>query len=388
MDLRVSKIEQLYLTHHITYLRYMSRIKVAVLFGGRSTEHEISLLSARNIIASIDPEKYETVLVAIDKTGRWFYQGNTMKVEDNRESDMLELRGMDTEVLFSQNTGAHAISSVGQQMSAPLATVDVIWPVLHGTYGEDGAIQGLAKLADLPCVGPGILGSAVGMDKEVMKRLLRDAGIKSAKWITLRKGDPIIPDYKSVAQELGKELFIKPVNLGSSVGISHVRSEVEYRPAIDHAFQYDTKVIIEERVRGREIECAVLGNYSPKASIPGEVVPVDGFYSYEAKYLDEKGAKLQIPAILNADQVVKIQELAIETFVILECLGMARVDMFLTPDEDLYINEINTLPGFTDISMYPELWKATGVSNQELVDELIQLAIEAHKQESQLKREA
>ena len=362
----------------------MSKIKVAIIYGGRSTEHEISLLSAQNIIAGLDRNKYEPVLIAIDKRGKWFYHGDQMKISGGNNPKKVKLVEQAGEMLISQNSGDHYLTTTA--VGDKVATVDVIWPVLHGTFGEDGAIQGFAKLANLPCVGPGILGSAMGMDKEVMKRILRDGGIKSAPWITLRRGEASKYSYQEAKKILGSEIFVKPVNLGSSVGISFVQSGEDFQPAIDKAFRYDNKVLLESRIIGREIECAVLGNSEPIASIPGEVIPKDGFYSFESKYIDEHGATLEIPAILENDEIEAIKDLAIRTFVSLECSGMARVDMFLTPEGDLYINEINTLPGFTDVSMYPTLMKLSGVDNIELIDQLIQLAIEEHKQYNQLLR--
>lgn len=365
----------------------MTKINVAVLFGGRSTEHEISLLSAQNIIKSMDLTKYQPVLIGIDKTGRWHYHQDGMKLLHADDPKQIALTHSNEEVLFSQNTNDHYITSVNKSSNV-LASIDVLFPVLHGTYGEDGAIQGLAKIANLPCVGPGILGSAVGMDKEVMKRLLRDGGIESAKWVSLRRRDIDGINTSEIVSQLGTELFVKPVNLGSSVGITFVKKEEDLMPAIMKAFEYDNKVLIEERIIGREIECAVLGNDDPIASIPGEVIPKDGFYSFEAKYVDEHGAALKVPAELTEEEVQSIQELSIHTFIQLECSGLARVDMFLTPTGQLYINEINTLPGFTNISMYPTLWKLSGISNQELIDRLIQLAIKEHEVEKALKREA
>lgn len=363
----------------------MAKIKVAVLFGGRSTEHEISLLSAQNIVNSMDRSKYEPVLIAIDKEGKWHYHGTDMQITGGKDPKQIALVPHKKDILFSQNTNDHYIVSSESIEPIKLSSVDVIWPVLHGTFGEDGAVQGFAKLANLPCVGPGILGSAMGMDKEVMKRLLRDEGIESAKWITLRRRDQYRYSYQEVMRQLGPDLFVKPVNLGSSVGISFVRSEAEFQKAIDYAFEFDNKVLLEERVIGREIECAVLGNEAPFASIPGEVIPKDGFYSYQSKYIDESGAALEVPAKLEDDQIKEIQDLAIRTFISLECSGMARVDMFLTPDGRLLINEINTLPGFTDISMYPTLLKLSGIESMDLIDRLIQLAIEEHQQYNSLR---
>ena len=303
--------------------------------------------------------------------------------------DPLKISLQDTsqEVLFSQNTDDHYITAVGDAEKSPLASIDVIFPILHGTYGEDGAIQGLAKIANLPCVGPGILGSAIGMDKEVMKRLLKEAGINSAPWITIRRKEKPYIDMETIINQLGENVFVKPVNLGSSVGITHVRAKEQLMPAIQYAFEFDHKVIVEQSISGREIECAVLGNEDPIASLPGEVIPKDGFYSYDAKYLDEHGAALEIPADLTKEEIRKVQDVSIEAFTLLECSGMARVDMFLTEDGNVYINEINTIPGFTDISMYPSLWKISGISNEELIDRLIQLAIERHERDGKLKRE-
>lgn len=368
------------------YLRDMSKIKVAILYGGCSTEHEISLLSAQNIVTGLDLNKYEPVLIAIDKKGKWFYHEDKMQITGGNNPKKVKLIPQAQSILISQNAGEHYITYAtdGQK----LQSIDVVWPVLHGTYGEDGAIQGFAKLANLPCVGPGILGSALGMDKEIMKRLLRDGGIDSAKWLTLRKGEATKYSYEEVSDRLGAELFIKPVNLGSSVGISFVSSKDDFQPAIDKAFRYDTKVLIEERIVGRELECAVLGNHDLVASIPGEVIINKGFYSFESKYVDESGATLHIPALLEDAEIRRIQELAKATFVALECSGMARVDMFLTSDNRLLINEINTLPGFTDVSMYPTLLKLSGISNVELIDRLIQLAIEENEYYNRLQRES
>jgi D-alanine-D-alanine ligase len=266
-----------------------------------------------------------------------------------------------------------------------LEKVDVIFPVLHGPYGEDGTIQGLARLANLPCVGAGILGSAVGMDKDVMKRLLRDAGIQIGRFVTLTQVTRSWFTYAGLAAELGSVLYVKPANLGSSVGISRVHNEKEFVRALDLAFDYDLKVVVEEEIRGREIECAVLGNDEPRASAPGEIIPHTGFYSYEAKYIDDEGAGLEIPARLPEHLAQQAQEVAVNAFKILECRGMARVDVFLTPDERILVNEINTLPGFTSISMYPKLWEYSGISYTSLVDSLIKLAMEDFEKRSRLK---
>lgn len=362
----------------------MSKIRVAVLFGGRSTEHEISLLSAQNIIKALPKDKYEPVLIGIDKTGKWFFQRDSIALFASQDPKKVILSDTSMPMLLSQNSNDHRL--ITAENGTDLGRIDVLFPILHGTYGEDGSLQGLAKLANLPCVGPGILGSAVGMDKEVMKRLLRDAGIDNAKFVTIRSYNYKNFHYRDVAAQLGNDLFVKPANLGSSVGISYVTTADQFDKAVLHALQYDAKVIVEEKIVGRELECAVLGNQFPEASIVGEVIPKNTWYSYEAKYIDEFGAGLEVPAKISTEDSDRIRALSIKTYQVLECSGMARVDMFMTPDKRLFINEINTLPGFTNISMYPTLWKHSGLSNEELVDKLVQLAIEAHQDFESLKK--
>jgi D-alanine-D-alanine ligase len=348
----------------------MKKLRVAIVFGGRSAEHEVSLQSARNVIESLNKNSYEPVLIGIDKDGRWFLNENSIQLLNATDPKLIRLSDGGNEIALTPNgTGS---SLINLSKNVVFGKIDVIFPVLHGPFGEDGAIQGLAKLANLPCVGAGILGSSVGMDKDVMKRLLRDAGKNKY-------------DYKALSEEFGQVLFVKPANLGSSVGISKVRNEKEYLEAVELALSYDLKVIVEEEIRGREIECAILGNENPKASIPGEVIPHTDFYSYEAKYINDNGAGLDIPAKLPAHLVMKVQEVAIATFKTLECLGLARVDVFLTEDEKVIVNEINTIPGFTRISMYPKLWENSGISYTELVDTLIQLAIDDFTKRSKLK---
>ncbi len=355
---------------------------VAILYGGRSTEHQISLLSAQNVYRSIDKERYEVIAIAIGKNGHWYYNPKGLSLAYADDPDNIELIIDPTHrVILSQNMNEQVlIGTDGQQKK-----IDILFPILHGTYGEDGSIQGLAKLANLPCVGCGILGSAACMDKEIMKHVLRSQGIMVADWITARKYDTTQPTYSDITAILGPELFIKPVNLGSSVGISMAQNEKQFIQGLESAFLYDTKVLIEERINGRELECAVLGNHTPKTSLPGEVVPQDGFYSYENKYLNEKGASLHIPAELTKEELDRIQTLASKTFIALECRGLARVDMFLTPDDKLVINEVNTIPGFTNISMYPKLWELTGLNQRELITELIEYALDEHRQQNELK---
>ena len=260
--------------------------------------------------------------------------------------------------------------------------IDVIFPVMHGPFGEDGSMQGLLKLASVPFVGAGVLGSAVGMDKEIMKKLLRDAGIPIGKFVTSRLNDKI--NFKKAKKDLGLPMFIKPANMGSSVGVSKVRDEKEFKQAVREAFKYDNKILIEEFINAREIECAVLGNDFPMASVPGEIVANQEFYSYDAKYIDE-GAVAEIPAKIDKKTMKKVQELAIRTFQALNCEGMGRVDCFLKKNGEVLVNEINTIPGFTDISMYPKLWEASGISQTKLLDRLIELAVERFEKEQKLK---
>ena len=263
--------------------------------------------------------------------------------------------------------------------------VDVIFPVLHGPFGEDGTVQGLFKLANVPFVGASVLGSAVGMDKDVMKRLLRDAGIRTARFVVLERSASAETEFEDLQHQLGLPFFIKPANLGSSVGIHKVKDKEQFVRAVEDAFRYDSKILIEEFVPGREIECSVLGNEKPMASLPGEIIPRHEFYSYEAKYMDENGAFLEIPAKLPADIIKEVQDIAIKAFKALCCEGMARVDFFLRDNREVVVNEINTIPGFTKISMYPKLWEASGISYADLIDRLIQLALERFEREKKLK---
>lgn len=354
------------------------KIRVGVLFGGKSAEHEVSLQSARNIIDAIDKTKYEVVPIGIDKLGRWFLNDAEHLLPESTTEGLSDADQNALVTLMPEGRG----ELVGHSASA---AVDVVFPVLHGPLGEDGTVQGFLRLADVPYVGPNVLGSAVGMDKDVMKRLLHDAGIPTAAWRTVHRFELDALNLDDVISELGLPLFVKPANMGSSVGVSKARDKAALRPALKDAFRYDNKVLIEAFVQGREIECSVLGNETPIVSVPGEVLPQHEFYSYEAKYLDEKGAVLHIPAELSAEAVARVQALAIRTFQVLCCEGMARVDFFFQPDSAFMVNEINTIPGFTRISMYPKLWEASGISYAELIDRLIQLGIDRHARDRALK---
>ena len=361
----------------------MSKIKVAIIFGGRSAEHEVSLQSAKNVIESLNKDKYEPVLIGIDKEGRWFMNEHSMKLLNSDNPKMIQLAGSENEVALTPTGKSSQLLNL--KKNAPVSGIDVIFPVLHGPYGEDGTIQGLAKLANIPCVGPGILGSAVGMDKDVMKRLLRDAKIPNAKFVTLTNRNRNEFPYDKIKSILGSVVFVKPANLGSSVGISKAKDEPTYNKAIEEAFKYDLKVVVEEEIKGREIECAVLGNEDPQASALGEIIPQEEFYSYSAKYLNEKGALLEIPAKVSKQTEEKMKEMAVQAFKVLECVGMSRVDMFLTANEKIYINEINTIPGFTKISMYPKLWEHSSLSYSELIDKLIMFAMEDFEKRNNLR---
>ena len=386
----------------------MEKLRVGVLFGGRSGEHEVSLLSAASVLNAIDKEKYEVVPIGITKDGRWL----TAEHAENLLTGKLMLEPRNLRAGDPDMTQPAAVLSRGEAVVVPpepvhrqsglvpfqtdsspmrraadrAINVDVIFPVLHGTFGEDGTIQGLLELADIPYVGAGVLGSAAGMDKDIMKSLFIAAQLPIVKHVTILRSD-WKKDPKRVERLVAKlkyPVFVKPANLGSSVGISKVRNKKELEPAIEEAAKFDRKIVIEQGVGGskdkaREIECSVLGNDEAEASVPGEIVPVKEFYDYNAKYLDE-GSQLIIPAKLTKAEMKKVQELAVKAFKAVDCSGLARVDFLMDPKtRKIYVNEINTMPGFTAISMYPKLWAATGLEYPDLIDRLIQLGIERHE---------
>jgi D-alanine-D-alanine ligase len=388
-----------------------SKIRVGILFGGRSGEHEVSLLSAASVLNAIDKTKYEVVPIGITKDGRWLTAEHAERLLQGKNKDEVRataaLRAGDPEA-----TPGAAVLATGASVVVPpeparreaglapfqtdanlrrasdrAINVDVIFPVLHGTFGEDGTIQGLLELADIAYVGAGVLGSSAGMDKDIMKSLFRAAGLPIVKHVTLLRSqferEPK-KVQKLVESKLKYPVFVKPANLGSSVGISKAHDRKELGPAIAEAAKFDRKIVIEEGVGGkknkaREIECAVLGNDDPKASVAGEIVPCKEFYDYDAKYLAE-GSELVIPAKLSRTETKTAQKLAIAAFQAVDCTGLARVDFLMDPkSRELFVNEINTMPGFTAISMYPKLWAASGVPYPELIDRLIQLGIERHE---------
>jgi D-alanine-D-alanine ligase len=384
----------------------MKKIRVGVLFGGRSGEHEISLLSAASVFKAVDQNKYEVVPIGITKEGRWVTSGDAERLLAGKPlQHERQLRAGDPEATASAavlHNGEAVIVPPEPQKSGAMTpfqsdgltrratdraiNVDVIFPVLHGTFGEDGTIQGLLELADIPYVGAGVLGSAAGMDKDIMKSLFRAAGLPIVKHVTfLRSEWEAAPKkiQRAVEDKLKYPVFVKPANLGSSVGISKAHNQKELGPAIEEAAKFDRKIVIEAGVGGRknkarEIECAVLGNDRPEASVPGEIVPSAEFYDYSAKYLDE-GSQLIIPAKLTKLEGKRVQELAVAAFRAVDCSGLARVDFLMDPtSRKIYLNEINTMPGFTSISMYPKLWAASGVPYPELIERLIRLGIDRH----------
>jgi D-alanine-D-alanine ligase len=392
----------------------MKKLRVGILFGGRSGEHEVSLLSAASVLNAIDKEKYEVVPIGITKDGRWLTAGDAQNLLAGKSASRPSqtLRAGDPET-----TPAAAVLAQGESVVVPpepvhrerglvpfqsdagmmrrstdrAINVDVIFPVLHGTFGEDGTIQGLLELADIPYIGAGVLGSAAGMDKDIMKSLFIAAGIPIVKHVTILRS-AWERDAKKVQRLVESKLkypvFVKPANLGSSVGISKAHDRKELGPAIEEAAKFDRKIVIEQGVGGkknkaREIECSVLGNDEPVASVPGEIVPGKEFYDYTAKYLDE-GSQLIIPAKLTKVETKKVQELAVRAFQAVDCSGLARVDFLMEPGSGkktrkIYLNEINTMPGFTSISMYPKLWAASGLAYADLIDRLIQLGLERHE---------
>lgn len=345
-----------------------SKLRVAVLFGGQSAEHDVSILSARNVVKAMDAAKYEIIPIFVDRTGQWLL----IELLDGALPDLIPYTG--TTVCLLPGGRGRLLAFGGPAGSGKPLAIDILFPVLHGLHGEDGSVQGLAQLAGVPLVGCGILGSAIAIDKDMAKRLLREARLPVARSITVRLGEHLV--FEDVAKTLGSPVFVKPARQGSSVGVSKARTAGEFHDALAEAFRFDTKVLVEEFVQAREIECAVLErpDGTVTVSVPGEIVTGEGhgFYTYEAKYLDEKGAAISIPAVLPEQTARNLQEMARQAFYALGCEGLARVDFFVRPDMSAVVNEINTMPGFTDISMYPKAMAATGTSYPELIDLLIE----------------
>ena len=372
-----------------------------MLFGGRSGEHEVSLRSALTVIAALDPTRYEIVPIGIARDGRWYLRSDALAQLSQATPRLRALSGGGIAVALLPHPGRHGLIALedgkrsnGVKQPSPTTilprALDVIFPVLHGTYGEDGTIQGLLDLAGIPYVGSGVLGSAIGMDKDAQKRLLRDADMPVVRYFAVTQAD-LEDDPKRAARkasELGYPVFVKPNALGSSIGITRVARPAALRAALADAFQYDQKVLIEASCAGREFECAVLGNERPEASVPGEVTVKGGhaFYSYESKYVDPEGSATQIPAALPPALATRIRAISVAAFKTLSLRGMARVDFLARSDlSKLYVNEVNTIPGFTAISMYPKMWSASGIPLPRLVERLIALAIADHRARAKLK---
>lgn len=358
----------------------MKKKIVLILCGGRTTEHEVSLMSAANVVAAMSG-KYIKKIIVIDKQGQWFLVSEAEFLEIAKKGSLK--RGGRKYMQVALVPGDGQMGVVDLTSGKTLFRADIVFPVLHGAFWEDGTMQGLFEVMNVPYIGPGVLGSALAMDKEYAKRLFVQAGIPTAGYRVVRKGEEV-PEFSNIRKDLGCPVFVKPARSGSSVGVSRASDEKSFRAALREAFKYDDKILIEEMLVGREVECSVLGNEGGvEVSVPGEVVPAEeyGFYSYESKYIDENGAELIIPAKLGKAVTEKVRTMAAVAFEVLGCEGMARADFFVTMRGKVYVNELNTLPGFTNISMYPKLWEESGLSQGKLIDTLIRLGIERWKRE-------
>ncbi len=359
-------------------------INVGVIFGGKSVEHEGSIQSAKHIFLAMNKEKFNPILIGIDRNGKWSILDNSFFFEHSR-SEYFSLNSFNADTIAIVPGGNGKIINISKNNIEQ--SLDVIFPISHGGTGEDGTMQGLLRLMNIPFVGAGVLGSALGMDKDITKQLAINAGVPTGKFLVLRKGETI--KYEDVVKELGNNFFVKPASLGSSVGIAKIKNVIEFTEAIDKAFLHDTKLLLEEGIIGREIECSVLGNKNLRFSILGEVISNarHEFYSFKAKYIDPEGAILEVPAKVNNDVVKKVHLFCEKIFKKLECNGMARIDFFLKENGEILLNEINTIPGFTQSSMYPRLWGASGLSYASLIEQLIELAIEKFTMEKKIKCE-
>ena len=353
----------------------MRQQHVAVICGGPSAEHEVSLQSARNIVNAIDRERFSVSVIGVAQSGRWHaVDADDFLVNPDDPKRIALKHGDDELAIVPGRERTQLVDIHGQDQ---LADIDIVFPIIHGTFGEDGTLQGLLHAAGLAFVGAGVMGSAAAMDKDIAKRLLRDAGLSVAPFACFNRATAGQARYEQLVAELGQPLFVKPANLGSSVGVSRASSAAEFDDALALALSFDHKVLVESAIVGREIECAVLGNDTPEASTCGEVIVSDGgFYSYDTKYVDEDVARVVIPAELDKASIDAIREVAMRSYQALGCAGLARVDVFLTADDRVVVNEVNTLPGFTKISMYPKLWQASGLSYPDLITRLIDLALE------------
>jgi D-alanine-D-alanine ligase len=361
----------------------MTKKNLAVIIGGKSPEHAISLRSGKSVVQALNKEKYTIFVIGIDKKGIWFLHNADDFLENENDTASIALKASGVEVyLYSDGKQTYLLR---RSDNRKITRLDVAFPVLHGAFGEDGVIQGIFRSVNLAFVGVDVLASAVGMDKDVAKRLWRDAGIPVADFVTVTPETRNTFTFEIVSTKLGLPLFVKPANAGSSVGVHKVLTAQEYKTALGDSFLYDRKILVEEAIPGIEIEVAILGNEFPKASAVGAIVPTEAFYSFEAKYISSTGAKLLIPAPIPTAVSKRVRNLAIKAFQCIGAEGLSRVDFFLKEDETLVLNEINTLPGFTSISMYPKLWEASGVNYSELLDRLIQLGIKRHQKIKKLK---
>lgn len=346
----------------------MSKLNLAIIFGGKSTEHEISLLSTRSILKQINEEKYSISLIQIDIDGNWSLKES---IDATASIPVTMIPGARGAILLDTSSGKK------------LTNIDVAFPILHGVFGEDGTIQGFFKMVNVAFVGCGVMASSACMDKDMTKRVLRDAGIGIAPYAIATPNHK--PTFQELEKDLGTPMFIKPANLGSSVGVFKVSAEEEYLKKIEEALTFDPKVLIEKAIIGKEVECAVLGNDKPKASLPGEVVMASGFYDFKSKYVDKDASSTRVPADITEAQIEVVRDTAVIAYKAMGCEGLSRVDFFVTDDGEILINEINTIPGFTSISMYPKMWEATGIPYAELIDILIELGIERYNLEQELR---
>ena len=360
------------------------KINLALLFGGQSAEHAVSLESGKNVMDALDQNKYQTHLIAIDKNGVWRHINDPAVLRKTDVARPIDVAQAGARVFIVPT--ANGVQILNCDSREFICEVDCVFPILHGPYGEDGSMQGYLRLLGIPYVGVGVLGSAVGMDKDVAKRLLKEAGLPIGKYLSLQRHEQNTLNFSEIKKQLGLPFFLKPANMGSSVGVHKISDETQFAAALADAFSYDTKVLFEEFIDGREIECSVLGNHELRASVAGEILPQHDFYSYEAKYLDDNGATLKIPAELTAAQSENVRQMAMQVFKTFCCEGMGRVDFFMTKNNQLLVNEINTIPGFTKISMYPKMWSHSGIPYSDLIDQLIGLAFSRFQEEKALKR--
>jgi D-alanine-D-alanine ligase len=355
------------------------KLNLGLIFGGRSGEHEVSLQSAKSIAGAVNKDKFNLLLLAVDKKGNWYLVDSNNYLENEDDPAKISLRvTADQQITLAPHDNSNRIVRIRD--GKELGSLDVAFPIIHGTFGEDGSLQGYLSMLNIPCVGADVLGSAAGMDKLIAKKLLISEGIPVADYMAADKNSDISEVSENASAKFGFPLFVKPACSGSSVGVYKAMNEKELSESIAKALEFDAHVLIEKAIIGREIECSVLGNDILIASIPGEVITRHEFYSYEAKYIDANGAQLDMPAKVDSLTAGRIKDLACRSYKALSCSGMARVDMFLTENGELIMNEINTLPGFTKISMYPKLIGLSGISYSELIDKLVELAIERHNE--------